>query len=1316
MLLVVSIGIKTLLNYICNIIFCFCFQTLHQIHEENSRGTKTVTALQRSLAESEDQKDRLWTEVKVLLEEYGLLKTDVDTMENILQQHAPELYGSVTIRGKRHGHTLVRSLSELKHHVFGDKKPSDLGTSLHSSDGSLHSLHNALELSQQAPRDTPETAATIHENIMKQSQLVLNNIDDVHVDKKPCAPVVNWQDVCQSIASQLVSESGSDRPVDTVPLDTTKVMPLFNMMLKELDIQSEPSEAARTDPLQPCLPRQVLGLAKTMETEMGLSSTSSTQSLSAVSGGSMFVDPTGVKAEAHGEDRSSASSDRSHLDYERVNQEYEELKKKRLHLLIEAYTGNPDPDALIARARGQGSTPAYTGINPSLVASKGNTNSAEIEAVKKLEASRARMFAMREKLRLSSMEYRISNATGDIAPVGDISQSTLDVTSRRRLAEAMSAQEYPQRQDMVDARPWKKKVDSLNDNTRPNGYFSMPLMSSSPREETPQLSYVGSAEQVQNVQPFYCQQHRQIYPHKKGYKTAEEFADGKFISDVIQNAGSDNYVESVTDNGVKYSPVVHRNSDSWHQEKRCVPSRQGGVYWTQGDNYFVTHSCRDQDVTECEDTVDKSMESLVSRQGDISSVTDTAYNRRQPRQVQSCWNLTNHHIYSDVTSRHDRGHLVMTIPDRCHGLTQHSQSLVDISSTQALTDASETESRLDLSARSTTELHCTDTSLQQSDHLDVSVCSDDSPRSLKRQPNNVYHVQERHRGHVRIDNEDPITDIRHGRLTFERSRDERLKTYAKHDSMGEIYIDKSQSNDLNSSIADNTVNMRSADWTSYYQRKCRALKVSDQDVLVTDGRPDVEYRINAESNQVADVENGQTLPEGEGKYKTRLGARDNPRRLGELKDVHTVETVSGSRGKPACPVTTWELYESSRCGETRINSYSRDDHPKTVTFSDGATEAHRKLIYPDAPTQHEPRETLKNSTPLLRGHQQNKEEKSKEMEVRLRNRHWEDEDGEDDEDGEKIESNRYSWRDKELVPDEGVLRDPPSHVSSPLKEHVSGPLKEQHIQVLNARRLSVHRDDDSSTSMSDVDFVVMRSGDIVRRRKKGKGRKKDASETATRRTVAEEGVNNDRGHQPNLDAIAEGKKCLEEEEDYLGDYKSLQLVSGTTKADNNVEPWTEAKRHVGFSSKVRCNEDPYWAETKRHDGSRLTGVSEHNDTLRIASPSSVKRSAAAALQLERDLVAAGKLMEEIEKCKMVDLSLGKRQSDIVTNDTKTQTNVINDITKLKKQTNVDTKLKFSDKEKSSSSVMKQAHEDKPQKKEEVLLDEMKESVLDVPEQ
>ena len=1255
-----------------------------------------MTALQRSLVESKDQKDRLWTEVKILLEEYGLLKTDVDTMENILQQHAPELYGSVTIRGKRHGHTLVRSLSELKHHVFGDKKPSDLGI---SSDGSLHSLHNAPELSLQAPRDTPETAATIHENIMKQSQLVLNNIDDVHVDKKPCAPVVNWQDVCQSIASQLDSESGSDRPVVTVPLDTTKVMPLFNMMLKELDIQSEPSEAARMDPLQPCLPRQVLGLAKTMETEMGLSSTSSTQSLSAVSAGSMVVDPTGVKAETHGEDRSSASSDRSHWDYERVNQEYEELKKKRLHLLIEAYTGNPDPDALIARARGQGSTPAYTGINPSPVASKGNTNGAEIEAVKKLEASRARMFAMREKLRLSSMEYRVSNTPSDNAPVGDISQSTLDVTSRRRLAEAMSVQEYPQRQDMVDARPWKKTVDSLNDNTRPNGYFSMPLMSSSPREETPQLSYVGSAERVQNVQPFYSQQHRQIYPHKKGYKTAEEFADGKFISDVVQNAGSDNYVESVTDNGVKYSPVVHRNSDSWHREKRCVPSQQGGVYWTQGDNYFVTHSCRDQDVTECEDTVDKGMESLVSRQGDMSGVTDTAYNWRQPRQVQSCWNLTNHHIYSDVTSRHDRGHLVMTIPDHCHGLTQHSQSLVDISSTQALTDASETESRLDLSAQSATELHCTDTSLQESDHLDMSVCSDDSPQLLRRQPNNVYHVQERHRGHVHIDNEDPIADIRHGGPTFERSRDERLKTYAKHDSMGGIYIDKSQSNDQNSSIADNTVNTRGADWTSYYQRKCRALKVSDQDVLVTDGRPDVEYRISAESNQVAfkNVEKGQTLSEGEGKYKSRLGARDIPKRSGELKDVHTVETVSGSRGKPACPVTTWELYESSRCEETQINSYSRDDHPKTVKFSDGAAEAHRKLIYPDAPTQREPRETLKNSTPLLTGHQQNKEEKSKEMEVRPRNRHWEDEDG------DKIESNRYSWRDKELVADEGVLRDPPSHVSSPLKE--------QHIHMLNARRLSVHRDDDSSTSMSDVDFVVMRSGDIVRRRKKGKGRKKDASETATRRTVAEEGVNNDRGHHPNLDAIAEGKKCLEEEEDYFGDYKSLQLVSGTTKADNNVEPWTEAKRRVGFSSEVRCNEDPYWAETKRHDGSRLTGVSEHNDTLRIASPSSVKRSAAAALQLERDLVAAGKLMEEIEKCKMVDLSLGKRQSDIVTNDTKTQTNVINDVTKLKTQTNVDTKLKFSDKE----SVMKQAHEDTPQKKEEILLDEMKESVLDVPE-
>ena len=1253
-----------------------------------------MAALQRSLAESEDQKDRLWTEVKVLLDEYGLLKSDVDAMENILQEHLPEIYGSVVIRGKRHGHILVRSLNELKQHVFGgSRSASERGT---SSDGSHRSVVNTPESRTGASSDSASTAEMIHDNIMKQSQLVLNNLDDA--GNKPRAPVVNWQDVCQSIASQLVSES--ERAV-SVPLDTTKVMPLFNVMLKELDMGVEPPAIARPDPQ--CLPRQVLGLAMTMESELGLSATngSSAQFLSTL------APLDSVEAEVQGDDRSSTSSDRQPVDHEKLNREYEELKKKRLFMLMQAYTGNPDPDALLARARGQAgvATPA---TNCSKVVSQIDGSDGEMEAVKKLEASRARMYAMKEKLRLNqSKEYQITNGSGDNVVLGDASQSKLDVNSRRRLAEAMSMQVVPQRQNLAVARPWKKTVDPLQPHTKPNCFFSKPLMSSSPREESSHTPYTEASQSVQNTQPMHHQQQRQIYPHKKGYMSAEEFADENFNSDIASNPESENYV----DDGVRYPPRV--NGGNWHTQQRRVPCEKDRVYWTQGDRYVVDGNYGD--MPEYDDTLNRSMESLLSSRCDDNAV-DRVHRWQLTRQAQSCWNLTNCHTYKGVAPREERGRPEITIPERCRGLTQHSQSLVDISSTrQSLIDASETDSRLDTSAHSATELHYTDVSRQEGDNVNSSAFSDDYPRSamqnprsvmqnpcsvmqeprsamqnveLRRRPDNVYHVQERHRdsNHAHANDEDLVANVNHSRLTFEQARVERLKSYGQHaDTRGRMYNGKFQPNVENS--ADNSAKVGNANWSSYYQRRCKSLKDPGQEILSPIGQPSIENRISTESRQVAfkGLENNQSMTGGDDKPRNRLTTRDESRRPAEVEDVRN--PMPGARGTPTCQVTSRELYASPKCGDVRTNSYSQGDHTKTVTFSDGSSEARRKLVNADAP-QNDYTARQKGSTSGYGCRKQNTErpsdEKAKAVEMRPSTRRWDD-----TKDSQTVRSNSHTGcsKDKERLVDDGGLAEPHCRVSGPLKEH--------HVQMLNGRRLSVQKDDDSSTSMSEVDFVVMRSGDIVRR-KKSKDHKNDAPVTAMRDTDGGEDVEN-------LDVIAESRRCLEDEDDYLGDYKCLQLVSRNTKTDNNKND-SESKRHVGFSSTDGLSEEPHRAEARRHDKSKSTGVNKQDDTGSVASALPLKRSATAALQLERDLVAAGKLMEEIEKCKVADLNVGKRPTDTVADDAKLvmPANVRTSDPKLDlgdRQTQGAVLADASNKEKSSPSEVKRRNEDTPQKKE-----------------
>ena len=1203
----------------------------------------------------------------------------------------------------------MRSLNELKQHVFGGTSASERGTSTssHGSDGSHRSVVVTPESRTGASSDSASTAETIHDNIMKQSQLVLNNIDDVPGVNKPRAPVVNWQDVCQSIASQLVSES--ERAV-SVPLDTTKVMPLFNVMLKELDMGVEPPTIARPDPH--CLPRQVLGLAMTMESELGLSSTngSSAQFSSTPAAGLTPIDS--IRAEVHSDDRSSTSSDRQPVDHEKLNREYEELKKKRLFMLMQAYTGTPDPDALLARARGQAgvATPA---TNCSKVVSQIDGSDGETEAVKKLEASRARMYAMKEKLRLNqSKKYHITNGSGDNVVLGDASQSKLDLNSRRRLAEAMSMQVVPQRQNIAVARPWKKNVEPLQPHTKPNCFFSKPLMSSSPREESSHTSYTEASQSVRSTQPMYQQQQRQIYPHKKGYMSAEEFADENFNSDIASNPESENYV----DDGVRYPPRV--NGGNWLTQQRRVPCEKDRVYWTQGDRYVVDGSYGD--MTQYDDTLNRSMESLLSSRCDDNAV-DRVHRWQLTRQAQSCWNLTNCHAYKGVSPREERGRPEMTIPERCRGLTQHSQSLVDISSSrQSLINASETDSRLDTSAHSATELHYTDVSRQEGDNVDTSAFSDDYPRSvmqnprsamqnprsamqnpcsvmqeprsamqnieLRRHPDNVYHVQERHRdsNHAYSKDEDLIANVNHSRLTFEQARDERLKSYGQHaDTRGRMYNGKCQPNVENS--ADNSAKVGNANWSSYYQRRCKALKDSGQEILSPIGQPNNENRISTESRQVAfkGVENNQNLTGGDGNYRDRLTTRDESRRLAEGEDVRN--SMSGAQGTPTCQVTSRELYASPKCGDVRTNSYSQGDHTKTVTFSDGSSEARRKLVYADAP-QNDYTARQKGSTSGYGCRKQKTEhpsdEKAKAVEIRPTTRRWDD-----TKDSQTVRSNSHTGcsRDKERFLDDEVLVEPHCRVS--------GPLKEQHVQMLNGRRLSVQKDDDSSTSMSEVDFVVMRSGDIVRR-KKSKDGKNDTP--VTRDTDGGEDAEN-------LDVIAESRRCLEDEDDYLGDYKCLQLVSRNTKTDNNKND-SESKRHVGFSSKDGRSEEPHRAEPRRHDKSKSTGVDKQDDTGSVANTLPLKRSATAALQLERDLVAAGKLMEEIEKCKMADLNVGKRPTDTVADDAKlvTPANVRTSDPKLDlgdRQTQGAALADASNKEKSSPSEAKRRNEDTPQKKE-----------------
>ncbi|KAK2161545.1 hypothetical protein LSH36_115g13078 [Paralvinella palmiformis] len=256
--------------------------------------------------------------------------------------------------------------------------------------GHLHgSMHNTTPLSANVLPSVTSAGSTLHDDIMKQSEMVLDIIKESGDIKEADIPpaVFHWQDVRNSIAHQLLNES--HQKITTIPhCESTICRPKENKdakltsLLKELDIYLKDKEGDEkgTDNIntgdtgeksKSKLPDSVRILMKAVEQELGASVNITIQGSDdqpvKLNLNCNVADTSGFGSEKyldaeHLEERQDINKRKEKYkeEFDRINAEYEELRRKRLSLLVQAYTGKQDPRPLNSKANGTTTDTAET--------------------------------------------------------------------------------------------------------------------------------------------------------------------------------------------------------------------------------------------------------------------------------------------------------------------------------------------------------------------------------------------------------------------------------------------------------------------------------------------------------------------------------------------------------------------------------------------------------------------------------------------------------------------------------------------------------------------------------------------------------------------------------------------------------------------------------------------------------------------------------------------------------------------------------------------------------------------------------------------
>ncbi|ELU15146.1 hypothetical protein CAPTEDRAFT_185620 [Capitella teleta] len=324
---------------------------------DREHNSSLVDKLQTSLTRTQNDNETMKSEVQVLGDEYLHLKKGMDILaksfgieaDNQPTETSSEEHFTVPVV-PRSDLPDDPTLDDLKKHVFGHTRETDI-------------VPKAIEDIPSTPR-----TKTIHDSIIKQSNLVLKTLlEAADLKKDSDESLFHWQDINKSIADSLIQESE-----DNIEGKKGKV-PVEPKMEDVGSIDSEKVDSTTLNKIQDIIDTLLqnqlgysvkIALSDSNELLLQLSKPKSNgphatdlslpaNGLNNFSDGENHNDDikakipdSGPRDGRLGDEEAFPGSYWEHQhkqDRRNMEEEYEKLRKKRLAMLLQAYTGNDCP-------------------------------------------------------------------------------------------------------------------------------------------------------------------------------------------------------------------------------------------------------------------------------------------------------------------------------------------------------------------------------------------------------------------------------------------------------------------------------------------------------------------------------------------------------------------------------------------------------------------------------------------------------------------------------------------------------------------------------------------------------------------------------------------------------------------------------------------------------------------------------------------------------------------------------------------------------------------------------------------------------------
>lgn len=492
----------------------FILQALSTTQADYNHSVQSVNDLQSHLVGAQSDNESLKSEVQVLRNEYLTLKKGMHVLAKSFGINADELTEDkdslavnnpeVTPKAPSYNQGVTTTpsgdssgeltLDDLKKHVFGDQKRIPAAAKEDGTSGSSGSK-------------------TIHDSIIRQSNLVLKTLleaaDQQQQQKHSPEPAVHWQDVKRSIADSLIHESQEKVNGKADTGDSSAKMADGN---------------SSTDSMDPATMGKIQEIVSTLQNQLGLTVNIS---MDPATSKALTLQLSGSDTERHSEETEVPPAEPSFLengtpeeppqvapvvpegrfwerqhkyDRQKMEEEYENLRKKRLAMLLQAYTGNSKPRALPTPTSSETSVPKLPIAPPS-------GSISDQDRIQQILAKYDLVPGQAVSMAPAPLTPEVTDFSQEAAKMLRESQSIKDRLQlmREHLNRAESARAQVKTTESRSGR------SSLN-----NSFQSVDTPTAQPTVE--KTSFQTRSEPFTRSSP-----RREIYPHKKGYQTEDDW-------------------------------------------------------------------------------------------------------------------------------------------------------------------------------------------------------------------------------------------------------------------------------------------------------------------------------------------------------------------------------------------------------------------------------------------------------------------------------------------------------------------------------------------------------------------------------------------------------------------------------------------------------------------------------------------------------------------------------------------------------------------------------------------------------------------------